>query len=244
MTGLINSYQPELILGPRGSAEKLLNAEGEVTTLGPAQSGASGVEWIARTRDPSFAPIDPTLQLLLSTSGTTGSQKYVRLSRDAVTANARQIAEALAIDERSVGIAHLPLHYSYGLSVVTSHLTSGGRLCLVNDSITSPSFWSKIANVGGSHFPGVPFHYVALARLGAALVPESVKTFHASGRRARSSRSNQDSRMGGAARWPVFRHVRTDRSFSAHGDAAARRPYSQSRFSGCRACWGPVLDSR
>ena len=89
--------------------------------------------------------------------------------------------EALTIDERSVGIAHLPLHYSYGLSVVTSHLTSGGRLCLINDSITSPSFWSKIENVGGSHFPGVPFHYVALARLGAGLVPNSVKTFTQAG---------------------------------------------------------------
>ena len=94
---------------------------------------AGVVEWIARESASSFPPIDPALQLLLSTSGTTGSQKYVRLSRDAVVANARQIAQALAIDERSVGIAHLPLHYSYGLSVVTSHLASGGRICLVND---------------------------------------------------------------------------------------------------------------
>jgi acyl-CoA synthetase (AMP-forming)/AMP-acid ligase II len=181
MTGLIGSYQPELILGARGSVEKLPHGERSEVTVSSTQSGASRVEWIARKSDPSFAPIDPALQLLLSTSGTTGSQKYVRLSRDAVTANAHQIAEALAIDERSVGIAHLPLHYSYGLSVVTSHLTSGGRLCLVNDSITSPSFWSKIENVGGSHFPGVPFHYVALARLGAALVPDSVKTFTQAG---------------------------------------------------------------
>ena len=149
--------------------------------MSSAQSRAGVVEWIASDSGTSFPPIDPALQLLLSTSGTTGSQKYVRLSRDAVVANAGQIAEALAIDERSVGIAHLPLHYSYGLSVVTSHLTSGGRLCLINDSITSPSFWSKIENVGGSHFPGVPFHYVALARLGAGLVPNSVKTFTQAG---------------------------------------------------------------
>jgi acyl-CoA synthetase (AMP-forming)/AMP-acid ligase II len=181
MTGLVESYQPELILGPSGSAETLPYAMNDKSTLGSAPFGARAVEWIARGSDPSFPPIDPALQLLLSTSGTTGSQKYVRLSRDAVVANARQIAEALAIDERSVGIAHLPLHYSYGLSVVTSHLTAGGRLCLINDSITSPSFWSKIEKVGGSHFPGVPFHYVALARLGAGLVPDSVKTFTQAG---------------------------------------------------------------
>ena len=126
MTALIEFYQPELILGARGAIEKLPGI-GKAANLSPCRSGA--VEWIARESGSSFPPIDPALQLLLSTSGTTGSQKYVQLSRDAVTANARQIAQALAIDEQSVGIAHLPLHYSYGLSVVTSHLTTGGRLC-------------------------------------------------------------------------------------------------------------------
>jgi acyl-CoA synthetase (AMP-forming)/AMP-acid ligase II len=181
MTGLIESYQPELILGPSGSAETIPYAMNDKATVGSAPFGARIVESIARESDPSFPPIDPAVQVLLSTSGTTGSRKYVRLSRDAVVANARQIVQALAIDEQSVGIVHLPLHYSYGLSVVTSHLTSGGRLCLINDSITSQSFWSKIASVGGSHFPGVPFHYVALARLGAGLVPDSVKTFTQAG---------------------------------------------------------------
>jgi acyl-CoA synthetase (AMP-forming)/AMP-acid ligase II len=181
MKGLIDSYRPELILGPSGSGEKRPDpGEGEAAS-GVAKSRSGLVEWIAGESGSSFPPIDPALQLLLSTSGTTGSQKYVRLSRDAVLANARQIAEALDIDERSVGIAHLPLHYSYGLSVVTSHLTSGGRLCLINDSITSANFWSKIGNVGGSHFPGVPFHYVALARLGASIVPDSVKAFTQAG---------------------------------------------------------------
>jgi acyl-coenzyme A synthetase/AMP-(fatty) acid ligase len=180
LTGLIAAYQPELVLGARGIGEKL-RAMGVRGTSDSLDRQDRVIEWIASDEGSSFPPIDPSLQLLLSTSGTTGSRKYVRLSRDAVVANARQIAEALAIDERSVGIAHLPLHYSYGLSVVTSHLMSGGRLCLINDSITSPSFWSKIESVGGSHFPGVPFHYVALARLGASLVPDSVKTFTQAG---------------------------------------------------------------
>jgi len=181
LTGLIEAYQPDLVLGAGGIGEKLPAVANGAETWGSFDCRAGVIEWLARDGGSSFPPIDPALQLLLSTSGTTGSQKYVRLSRDAVIANARQIAEALSIDEQSVGIAHLPLHYSYGLSVVTSHLTSGGRLCLINDSITSPSFWSKIENVGGSHFPGVPFHYVALARLGAGLVPESVKVFTQAG---------------------------------------------------------------
>ena len=181
LNGLIEAYQPELVLGARDIGEKLRAVAGAPADSRSLESRAGAIEWIARDLGPSSDTIEPALGLLLSTSGTTGSRKYVRLSREAVVANARQIAEALAIDERSAGVAHLPLHYSYGLSIVTSHLAAGGRIFLVNDSITSPSFWSKIAKVGGSHFPGVPFHYAALARLGLGMAPDSVKVFTQAG---------------------------------------------------------------
>jgi acyl-CoA synthetase (AMP-forming)/AMP-acid ligase II len=181
LRSLIEAYQPELILGSRDFGEKLRAAACAAGALDSAESGAGAIEWIATNAERPSAEIYPPLGLLLSTSGTTGSRKYVRLSRDAVIANARQIAGALAIDQTSVGVAHLPLHYSYGLSIVTSHLVAGGRICLVNDSITSPSFWSKIGNAGGSHFPGVPFHYAALARLGTGLAPDSIKVFTQAG---------------------------------------------------------------
>src|SRR4029077_12945338 len=126
MTGLIESYQPEFILGAGGSFEKLPDAATSNATVGSVQSRGGVVERVARDTGSSFPLIDPALQLLLSTSGTTGSQKYVRLSRDAVVASPGQIAQALPIDERSVCIAHLPLHYSYGLPLVTSHRPSGG----------------------------------------------------------------------------------------------------------------------
>lgn len=177
---LIEAYRPELVLAAPEIGETPRNLAGASSGWRSYESRAGVVEWTATGAGAPSVDI-PALQLLLSTSGTTGSQKYVRLSRDAIVANAGQIAEALAIDEHSIGIAHLPLHYSYGLSVVTSHLAAGGRVYLVNDSITSPSFWSKIANVGGSHFPGVPFHYAALARLGASLVPDSVRVFTQAG---------------------------------------------------------------
>ena len=179
LKGLIEAYQPDIVLGARGLGEKI-RAVADAAP-GSLKSETGAIEWIERKAEPPAAPIDPAVALLLSTSGTTGSRKYVRLSRDAIVANARQIAEALSIDQQSAGVAHLPLHYSYGLSIVTSHLVAGGRICLINDSITSPSFWSKIGTAGGSHFPGVPFHYAALARLGPAIVPDSVKVFTQAG---------------------------------------------------------------
>lgn len=178
LKGLIEAYRPEIVLGARefGATMRAV-ASGKPHSL---ESQAAAIEWVSSEAAP-FPPIDPALTVLLSTSGTTGSRKYVRLSRDAVAVNARQIAEAVAVDERSVGIAHLPLHYSYGLSIVTSHLMAGGRICLIGDSITSPSFWPKIAKAGGTHFPGVPFHYAALARLGLGLAPDSIDVFTQAG---------------------------------------------------------------
>ena len=177
---LIEGYQPDLILSTPDIGEKLREHPLAWGDWRRHESGAGVVDWAERDAA-AAADIYPALQVLLSTSGTTGSQKYVRLAREAIIANARQIAEALAIDDGSIGVAHLPLHYSYGLSVVTSHLAAGGRVSLINDSITSPSFWSKIRTAGGSHFPGVPFHYAALARLGAGLIPNSVKVFTQAG---------------------------------------------------------------
>jgi acyl-CoA synthetase (AMP-forming)/AMP-acid ligase II len=181
LSALIEAYQPDLVVSTPDIGEKL---SGQALGCGgwrSCESRAGVVEWAARDAGSASADINPALQVLLSTSGTTGSQKYVRLARDAIVVNAKQIAEALTIDDCSIGIGHLPLHYSYGLSVVTSHLAAGGRVCLINDSITSPSFWSKIQSAKGSHFPGVPFHYAALARLGAGLIPESVKVFTQAG---------------------------------------------------------------
>ena len=193
LTGLIEAYQPELVLGRARHWRETARRRRRRGNLGLArQSGAGVIEWIARDDGPSSGPIDPALQLLLSTSGTTGSQKYVRLSRDAVVANARQIAEALAIDERSVGIAHLPLHYSYGLSVVTSHLAAGGRLCLINDSITSPSFWSKIGKRRRIAFPGRPVSLCRARAPGRGPCARLRQGVHAGRRRARSSHPDED----------------------------------------------------
>ena len=220
LKALLEAYQPELVLG---SPELVAKAHDLSGAPGSRTAEAAGVGWIERA-EPATAPgIDARLALLLSTSGTTGGQKYVRLSGEAIAFNAGQIAEALRIDEHSVGIGHLPPHYSYGLSIITSHLRAGGRVYLLNDAIISPGFWSKIKAAGGSHFPGVPFHYATLARLGPTLVPDTVKVFTQAGGGLDPRIQAKISRACGAQRGRVFRHVRADRGVAAHDDAAARR---------------------
>jgi len=128
------------------------------------------------------SPLCNAPSILLSTSGTTGTTKFVHLPENAVLANAAQIAEVLSIDAPDVAVAHLPLHYSYGLSVLFSHLERGAATFLTESRVTSPDTFSKIAAAGGTHFPGVPFHYTTLARFGLDRVaPPSVKTFTQAG---------------------------------------------------------------
>ena len=179
MAALLGSYRPDIVLGP-GSLEATLSLA-RIASWKTFSDETGAVNGAIDSAAGERAPIHPSLSLLLATSGTTGAPRFVRLSRAAVLANASQIAEALAVDDHSVGILHLPLHYSYGLSVATSHLAAGASVFVLDDAITSRSFWSSVARAGGTHFPGVPFHYATLARLGLELVPDCVMTFTQAG---------------------------------------------------------------
>jgi acyl-CoA synthetase (AMP-forming)/AMP-acid ligase II len=139
-----------------------------------------GIDHIAsRPTDPA---VYPGTGILLSTSGTTGSSKFVRLPNTALFANAGQIACVLGIQPEDVGACHLPLHYSYGLSVLLSHLERGASVYLTEAKITSADFPARLQAGQVTHFPGVPFHYTVLARLGInRLIPLTVRTFTQAG---------------------------------------------------------------
>ncbi|MDR3515077.1 MAG: AMP-binding protein [Azospirillaceae bacterium] len=177
---LIAGYQPEFIL----SSSPWLD-DGSAGRYGP--SIASSGSWfdppyVAKRLDAPAGGINADLAVMLSTSGTTGSAKFVRLSTAAITANAAQIVKALMIRSNDIAIAHLPVSYSYGLSVITSHLRVGAAVYLTGESIVRPEFWAAIRAVGGTHFPGVPFHYNFLARSDLAKqVPGTVRTLTQAG---------------------------------------------------------------
>lgn len=106
------------------------------------------------------------LALLLSTSGSTGSPKLVRLSRANLIANATSIAGYLGIDETDRAATTLPMSYCYGLSVVHSHLLVGAALILTERSVADPEFWELFARHRGTSFAGVPYTFELLDRIG------------------------------------------------------------------------------
>ncbi|MFT7721741.1 MAG: AMP-binding protein [Roseateles sp.] len=112
------------------------------------------------------ATLHPALGLLLSTSGSTGSPRLVRLSREALQANAASISDYLALSPDERAITSLPMNYSYGLSIINSHLLTGGTLVLNNDRVISREFLQRLQVQRVTSLAGVPYVYQMLLRTG------------------------------------------------------------------------------
>ncbi|HEX5201972.1 MAG TPA: AMP-binding protein [Actinoplanes sp.] len=109
--------------------------------------------------------VHPDLAVLLTTSGSTGNPKLVRLSRDAVRTNADQIATVLDIGPDDVAITTLPLFYSYGMSVLNTHLLRGATVILERTGIMQRDFWTAVVEHGVTSMAFVPYQYEMLRRL-------------------------------------------------------------------------------
>ena len=109
--------------------------------------------------------INPELALCLTTSGSTGSPKFVRLSLGNIKANAESIAEYLSIDENERPVTVLPSYYSYGVSVINSHLIKGATLLLTEGTIAQREFWNFMKEHEATSISGVPYTYEMLKML-------------------------------------------------------------------------------
>lgn len=144
--------------------------------------------------------LHPDLALLLSTSGSTGSPKLVRLSHENLAANAEAIAEYLGIGPDDRAATTLPMSYCYGLSVLNSHLLRGAGLVLTDLSVVDPCFWDLFRARRATSLAAVPYTFELLERVGFAgmdlphlryvtqaggrLAPEKVEQWARTGERA------------------------------------------------------------
>lgn len=105
------------------------------------------------------------LALLLTTSGSTGSPKLVRQSYDNIITNSAAIATYLNITSCDRPITTLPMSYTYGLSIINSHLLMGATILLSDKSLMERGFWQHLKGNGATTFGGVPYTYEMLKKL-------------------------------------------------------------------------------
>ncbi|OXM51565.1 AMP-dependent acyl-CoA synthetase [Amycolatopsis thailandensis] len=150
LAGLIERFRPAAVLSAPDAPA-------------PEGYGVSDGHWVRESAD-GVEP-HPHLAILLPTSGSTGNPKLVRLSRGAVFANADAIAQVLGIDRDEVAPTSLPLHYSYGLSVLNSHLVRGATVVIEPSGVLGRGFWDAVNEHKVTSLAGVPYHYEMLRRL-------------------------------------------------------------------------------
>ncbi len=155
---LIGIYQPEYLWIPARRIPEL----GGTSVYSYQQYSLQRMSYSNPLEDKALSP---ELLLCLTTSGSTGSPKLVRLSERNLESNAESIAEYLEITENERPVTTLPMYYSYGMSVINSHLITGATILLTDKSILQREFWSFIKERKATSIAGVPYTYEMLRRL-------------------------------------------------------------------------------
>lgn len=190
LRSLLDRYQPECVWLPASRQAELPDFE---TVLLQDGYGLLRRRQLVVSRP---GPLHPDLALLLATSGSTGTPKLVRLSAQNLLSNADSIAQYLQLDEHDRAITTLPFNYSYGLSVINSHLRVGASVVLTRMGLFDGAFWPLLRQQQVTRFQGVPFTYEMLLKLrlerldmgsvrsmtvaGGRLAPERVLQVHQS----------------------------------------------------------------
>jgi acyl-CoA synthetase (AMP-forming)/AMP-acid ligase II len=152
---LILKYHPDYIFTPSTNVTKFENYLGVYNLKNYT---------LLKCKHERSTPLHSELALLLSTSGTTGSPKLVRLSYNNLVSNASSISEYLELDSKEIAISCLPMNYSFGLSIINSHLFSGGSVLMTTESITQRRFWELFRNFKVTSLSGVPYTFEILKK--------------------------------------------------------------------------------
>ena len=155
VNGLIKEYHPDYIFTPSTKGVKFENYL--------VENNLRNYTLLKSDRQSSVT-LHPELALLLSTSGTTGSPKLVRLSFNNLLSNASSISEYLSLDFSDTAISSLPMNYSFGLSIINSHLFAGGSVVMTTESITQRGFWDLFKNFKATSLSGVPYTFEILKK--------------------------------------------------------------------------------
>lgn len=163
LSDLVKRYQPDYVFAP----------ENRVITENMENIRKYETYTLYRTHKTETFYINNELALLLSTSGSTGSSKFVRISYENIKSNTESIIRYLNITENDVAITTLPMSYTYGLSVINTHLYAGGTVVVTERKMIKQEFWELVYKHKVTSISGVPFTYEVLNRIGLNKIKNS-----------------------------------------------------------------------
>lgn len=153
---LLECYKPQYIYISNEDVEKYRSFECVYQAYGYS---------VLKTNYDVEYELNDELALLLTTSGSTGSPKLVRQSYKNIAANANSIAEYLELDSTERPITTLPMNYTYGVSILNSHVLVGATILLTDKSLMQKEFWTFFKEEKATSFGGVPYNYEILEKL-------------------------------------------------------------------------------
>lgn len=156
LVNLIDNYNPAYLWMPDEMVEKYPQFENVYSKFGYN---------LMKTGILNEYPMYEELGLLLTTSGSTGSPKFVRQTYTNVVTNAKQIAEYLELDASERPVTTLPMNYTYGCSIINSHLLVGATILMTDKSLMAREFWAFMKEQKATSFGGVPYTYEMLEKL-------------------------------------------------------------------------------
>lgn len=158
LDNLVETYKPEYIWVPTEMCTEYekYNAQNVFSEY--------GYTLLKTTFDANYELYDE-LCIMLTTSGSTGSPKFVRQSYKNVESNAKSIVQYLELNSSERPITTLPMNYTYGLSIINSHFMVGATLLVTDKGLMQKEFWKFFKGAEATSFGGVPYTYEMLERL-------------------------------------------------------------------------------
>ena len=156
LTNMIETYKPAYLHLPSILADKFNKFEKVYSNIGYT---------LLKTNFEEEYKLNDELALLLTTSGSTGSPKLVRQSYKNIEANTKSIVEYLQLNETERAITTLPMNYTYGISILNTHLWVGASVVLTEKGLMQKEFWQQMKEFEATSFAGVPYTYEMLDKL-------------------------------------------------------------------------------
>ena len=153
---LIDTYKPDYLWCPDGKAEELNKYVKVAEVLNYS---------LIKTGFNKTYPMNEELALLLTTSGSTGSPKLVRQTYKNLISNTESIIKYLELTETERAITTLPMNYTYGLSIINTHLYVGASIILTDTTLMQKEFWNLLKGEKATSFGGVPYIFEMLEKL-------------------------------------------------------------------------------